>query len=95
MKNAKADYDWVKVKAELYVRYTQVSNQQQAHLLHRIKQNPEEDIAVFAGRIKEVAKIAFSDVQGHAVQEQLVHIFVSGLSFYYLKVRIFKLNPKP
>ena len=67
------------MKAELYVRYAQVSNQQQAQLLRRIKHKGDEDIAVFADRILVVAEIALSDVQGQAAKKQLVHIFVSGL----------------
>ncbi|VDI26577.1 Hypothetical predicted protein [Mytilus galloprovincialis] len=87
---------WNELKAQLVVRFSEVSDPQHAFdLLSKIKQKHGENVPIFAERLYNLAEEVFKDqnVNLPIIQKQLVNFFINGLSLDYLKMKIMRSNP--
>ena len=86
---------WDQLKAELNVRFTEVTDAQHAiMLLREVQQKPGETAQVYAKRLLTLAKDAYPAQQGAAVQRQQIDIFVDGLQEDQLKLKVLRANPQ-
>ncbi|CAG2243486.1 unnamed protein product [Mytilus edulis] len=89
---------WNELKAQLGVRFSEVSDPQHAFdLLSKIKQKHGENVPIFAERLHNLAEEVFKDqnVNLPIIQKQLVNFFINGLSLDYLKMKIMRSNSDP
>ena len=88
------NFTWAEVKAEILVRFADVSDSQTAFmLLHKIKQEQDEDVPLYAHRLQMLADQAYADTTNDQIQSQLVNFFVDGLNYDYLKIKVMRENP--
>lgn len=86
---------WDQLKAELNVRFSEVTDAQHAvMLLRKVRQKPGETVQVYAERLLTLAEDAFQGQQGAAVQRQQIDIFVDGLLEDQLKLKVLRDNPQ-
>ena len=100
--SAEQDKSWQNLKAELTVRFAAVVGAEHARaLLKRLRQCPEESIAVYGERLINLTKDAYPEmardglnVDAQVVLEQrLVSDFVDGLYRHDIKRKLIKLKP--
>ena len=85
---------WAQMKAELAVRFSEVTDAQHAFmLLRKEKQKHSETVQVYAERLLTLAEDAFVGQQGAPIQRQLIDIFVDGLAEDQLKLKVLRENP--
>ena len=88
------NFTWAEVKAEILVRFADASDSQTAFmLLHKIKQEHDEDVPLYAHRLQMLADQAYADTTHDQIQSQLVNFFVDGLNYDYLKTKVMRENP--
>ena len=86
---------WDQLKAELNVRFSEVTDAQHAiMLLRKVQQKPGETVQVYAERLLTLAEDAYPAQQGAAVQRQQIDIFVDGLQEDQLKLKVLRANPQ-
>lgn len=80
---------WDALKTELSQRFADVTDTQHAFmLLRRVKQENNENVQIYAGRLLSLAE------QAHGVTEiQLVGFFIDGLNSDRLKLKVMRDNP--
>ena len=82
------------LKEQLAVRFSEVTDRQMAlSLLRNVKQKQGENIQLFAERILSLAKEAYQNQGGDAIERQLIEIFVDGLIQDHLKLKILRDQP--
>ena len=80
---------WDQLKAELNVRFSEVTDAQHAiMLLRKVQQKPGETVQVYAERLFTLAEDAYPAQQGVAVQRLQIYIFVDGLQEDQLKLKV-------
>lgn len=87
--------NWDVLIKQLSERFSAVADEHHAYsLLQKIKQTRGESVPQFTERLINLANDAFKDkVAEEIVQKQLVGIFVSGLAFDHLKLKVMRDNP--
>ena len=88
--------NWGQLKAELTLRFAEISDPQHAFvLLRKIKQKPEENVQLYAERLLSLAEEAFTGQNGGvaAIERQLVWFFIDGLAHDNLKMKVMRENP--
>ena len=79
--NTNPNNNWDKIKQQLSVRFSDVSDAQMAlSLLRQTRQKPSETIHNYAKRILFLAEDAYNNQGGDSVERQLIDIFVHGLT---------------
>ena len=74
------DENWRRVKAELWLCFSEVVDSQHALLLLRkVRQNPNESIQVFAERLLALGEHAFEGIGEEFVERQMIEFFIDGL----------------
>ena len=77
---ANADHTWAQMKAQLAVRFSDITDNQMAlSLLRHVRQKAGENIQNYAERILSLAEEAYDNQGGDAIERQLIDIFVDGL----------------
>ena len=77
---ANAGHTWDQMRAQLAIRFSDVTNVQMAlSLLRQVKQKQGETIQNYSGRILSLAEGANSNQGSSAIKRQLIDIFVDGL----------------
>lgn len=85
---------WAQLKEQLAVRFSDVTDRQMAlSLLRTVKQKQGENIQLFAERILSLAEEAYQNQGGDAVERQLIDIFVDGIIYDNLKMKILRDQP--
>lgn len=85
---------WDQLKAQLAVRFSDVTDAQMAlSLLRSVRQKQGENIQVYAERILSLAEAAYDNQGGNAVERQLIDIFVDGMTNDQLKMKLLRDQP--
>ena len=87
---------WDQLKSELTSRFAEITDPQHAFMLMRkVKQNPTENVQLFAERLMALAEEAFEgQAEGlQTVETQLIGFFIDGLAHDYLKMKVMRDNP--
>ena len=88
------NHNWGQMKAQLAVRFSDVTDGQMAlSLLRQCKQNVGESIHNYAERILSLAETAYDNQGGDPIERQLIDIFVDGLNNDQLKMKILRDQP--
>ena len=88
------DGTWAQLKAQLAVRFSDVTDAQMAlSLLRSVKQKAGANIQVYAERILSLAEEAYHNQGGDIVERQMIDIFVDGLTNDGLKMKILRDQP--
>ena len=88
------NHNWGQMKAQLAVRFSDVTDGQMALLLLRqCKQKVGESIHNYAERILSLAETAYDNQGGDPIERQLIDIFVDGLNNDQLKMKILRYQP--
>lgn len=91
---ANVGHTWDQMRAQLAVRFSDVTDAQMAlSLLRQVKQKIGETIQNYAERILSLAEEAYNNQGGDAVERQLIDIFVDGLINDQLKMKILRDQP--
>ncbi|XP_062620135.1 uncharacterized protein LOC134281720 [Saccostrea cucullata] len=87
--------EWDTLKAELSMRFAEITDSQHAFmLLRQVKQEKFENVQIFAERLLSIAEEAYQGAQDMRVTEnQLVGFFVDGLYSDRLKIKVMRDNP--
>ena len=88
---------WDELKAQLTIRFSEISNLQHAfELLNKIRQRPNENVPIFAERLYTLAEEVFKgqNIFLPIIQKQLIIFFIDGLNHDYLKMKIMRDNPE-
>lgn len=88
--------DWDNLKKHLSSRFADITDAHQAFaVLRKTKQKPNESVQLYAERLLNIAEDAYP-VAGDrpVVEQQLINIFLDGLYFDYLKMKILREDPK-
>ena len=89
------DNTWEQLKAELNVRFAEISDPHHAFtMLHKARQTKHETVQVYAERLYTLAHDAFAKLDKTVVESQLVGFFIDGLYHDYLHMKIMRENPK-
>ena len=86
-----AAYTLAQMKAQLAVRFSDVTDNQMA--LSPLRQKAVENIQNYAERILSLAEESYDNQGGDAIERQLIGIFVDGLLNYQLKMKILRDQP--
>ena len=62
-------------------------------LLRKVKQKPGENVQVNAERLLALADDAFIGLAGPAADRQVIGLFIDGLTFDYMKMKVMRENP--
>ena len=92
-----ANNTWEQLKAELTLRFAEISDPQQAlKMLREIKQKREENVQCFAERLLSLATEAFADQPGgmQAAERQLIGHFNDGLYYDFLQYKLLRSRPQ-
>ena len=82
----KANHNWGHMKTQLAVRFSDVTDSQMGlSLLRQCKQKAGESYHNYTERILSLAKTAYDNQGGDAIERQLIDIFVDGLATDQLK----------
>lgn len=87
---------WDQLKAELTTRFAEITDPQHAFmLLRKVKQNPTENVQLYAEKLLALAEEAFVGQPGgiQPIEAQLVGFFIDGLAHDYLKMKVMRDNP--
>ena len=87
---------WDQLKRELTSRFAEITDPQHAFmLLRKVRQNPNENVQLFAERLLALAEEAFVGQPGGlpAVETQLIGFFIDGLAHDFLKMKVMRDNP--
>ena len=88
------NHNWGQMKAQLAVRFSDVTDGQMAlSLLRQCKQKGGESIHNYAERILSLAEMAYDNQGGDPIERQLIDIFVDGLNNDQLKMKILRDQP--
>ena len=88
------NHNWGQMKAQLAVRFSDVTDGQMAlSLLRQCKQKGGESIHNYAERILSLAETAYDNEGGDPIERQLIDIFVDGLNNDQLKMKILRDQP--
>ena len=91
---ANAGHTWDQMRAQLAIRFSDVTDAQMAlSLLRQVKQKQGETIQNYSERILSLAEEAYNNQGGNAFERQLIDIFVDGLLNDQLKMKIFRDQP--
>ena len=73
-------HTWAQMKAQLAVRFSDVTDSQMnLSLLRQVRQKAGENIQNYAERILSLVEEAYDNQGGDAIERQLIDIFVDGL----------------
>ena len=94
--NAREDPNWNTLKKNLNSRFAEITDSQQAlAVLRKTKQKPNESVQLFAERLLNVAEDAYPQGGDRpVVEQQLINIFVDGLYYDYLKMKVLRDDPQ-
>ena len=87
---------WETLKGQLATRFAEVTDPQYAlTLLRRVKQERNESVPVYGERMLALAQDAFTanDLAQLAIQRQLIALFVDGLLYDNLKLKMIREDP--
>lgn len=87
---------WAELRRELESRFGEIKNQQSKFAeLTRIRQNPGENVQLFAERLLTLAEEAYGNVQNglNVVEEQLIMFFTEGLIDSSVRAKLIRQNP--
>ena len=88
------NHNWGQMKAQLAVRFADVTDGQMAlSLLRQCKQKVGESIYNYAERILSLAETAYDNQGGDPIERQLIDICVDGLNNDQLKMKILRDQP--
>ena len=91
---ANVAHTWAQMKAQLAVRFSDVTDNQMAlSLLRQVRQKAGENIQNYAERILSLAEEAYDNQGGDAIEKQLIDIFIDGLLNDQLKLKILRDQP--
>ena len=91
---ANVAHKWAQMKAQLAVRFSDVTDNQMAlSLLRQVRQKAGENIQNYAERILSLVEEAYDNQGGDAIERQLIDIFVDGLLNDQLKLKILRDQP--
>ena len=91
---ANAAHTWPQMKAQLAVKFSDVTDNQMAlSLLRQVRQKAGENIQNYAERILSLAEEAYDNQGGDAHERQLTDIFADGLLNDRLKLKILRDQP--
>lgn len=88
---------WNQLKAELTMRFAEISDSEQAlKMLREIKQHRDENVQCYAERLLSLATEAFNNQPGgiRAADRTLVGHFTDGLYFDYLQFKMLRERPQ-
>lgn len=91
------NHTWEQLRTELSSRFAEITDPQHAFMLLRsVRQQPNENVQIYAERLLSLAQEAFVNPQQQdlaAVERQIIGFFIDGLSHDYLKLKVMRENP--
>ena len=88
--------EWDNLKDHLSSRFADITDAHQAFaVLRKPKQKPNERVQLYAERLLNIAEDAYPLAGDRpVVEQQLINIFLDGLFFDYLKMKILREDPR-